>query len=175
MDQNSLSLPKLTHSLSLETTMANPSRGRKTQLLLCLAMANPTMGFDSCMLLGFDRACSWVLIVGIELEFWSCMLLSSAVAGISKPFLLFNFWNLGFEIGVFNSFFQIGFLIFETMKLVVLHLTHCWDEECCIWVFNCWDEECCIWPIFISNSDNFSQTRAMPKFFSSWAYYSFFI
>ena len=55
MDQNSLSLPKLTHSLSLETTMANPSRGRKTQLLLCLAMANPTMGFDSCMLLGFDR------------------------------------------------------------------------------------------------------------------------
>ena len=51
---------------------------------------------------------SWVLIVYAP-GFWSCMLLCSAVAGRSKPSLLFNFWNLGFEIGFFNSFFQIGF------------------------------------------------------------------
>ena len=43
-------------------------------------------------------------------RFWLCMLLCSTIAGRSKPSLLFNFWNLGFEIGFFNSFFQIGFL-----------------------------------------------------------------
>ena len=77
MDQNSLLLPELnltpktpkTHSLlqwvSLETTAADPSQERKTQfLLLYSAVADPTMGFNSCMLLGFDRGYwTWVLIV----------------------------------------------------------------------------------------------------------------
>ena len=66
MDQNSLSLPKLTHSHSacLPNSLT-PTRLRqlwqirakeeKTQLLLYLVVADPTMGFDSCMLLGFDR------------------------------------------------------------------------------------------------------------------------
>ena len=91
MDQNSLSLPKLTHSHSacLPNSLT-PTRLRqlwqirakeeKTQLLLYLVVADPTMGFDSCMLLGFDRGYwTWVFIVHAPL--FNCD---------KNPFYVFN-------------------------------------------------------------------------------------
>ena len=91
--------------------MADPTWGRKTSLLLlCSAVADPTLGFDSCMLLGFDRGFWSCMLLGFEPKFWSCILFRSAIAGSrSKSSLLFNFLNLGFGLGFFNSFFQIGF------------------------------------------------------------------